>query len=513
MDVNDLCITLVLVNCVWLLTMRPARAWGIKASFMLTLLGGAWWWVPDRAGLIAIGPWAILIMLPLWLQHWTMRLVQQRRLGLARWMAIAFTVLHPTSAVRSLRYMIRILTHLYQGDVATGLQLARQVGISDPGIRSLGLVLQAQMSGHWLEFEYEMELLPDRGLSDPSLLAGKVQALAERGAWEELNRVCGLIGQAVFSAEHNAALNLRTFAVLGDVSTVRNVILGSSQLLAWETREFWLAVAEQVSGAEARASQRLTKLLPRSSAAFRPMIERRLAVPTVGPVDDAVRERGLHELSTVRTVIEHDARYAVLSGGIRGWPVMTLSLMLVILAIYLKEIPGGSENTRNLEELGAMIVPLTGEPGEWKRVFTSGFLHFGPVHLLLNLLGLLYLGRLVERAWGSWRMLVLFMICIVTSASLLPWLTFLEPGDSAVFAGASGGIMGLLGGLWGHLLIGRYRRGTPLVQKQFRSACTFIVIQSVCDVMTPQVSMTCHLIGLAMGMVCGVLMGLCGGRR
>ncbi len=513
MDLNDLCITLVLVNCVWLLAMRPARAWMVKAIVLLALLGGAWWWLPDRAGLIAIGPWAVLIMLPLWLQHWTMRLMQQRRLGVARWTAVALMVLHPTSAVRPLRFMIRILTHLYRGEVASGLQLAQQSRLLDSGVRSLGMVIEAQMSGRWLEFEYEIERLPHRGLSDPNLLAGKVQALAERGAWEDLNRVCMLIGQSMFSAEQNAALSLRALAVLGDVATVRHVILGSSHLLARETREFWLAVAEQVSGATERARLRLTALLPRSSAALRPMIERRLAVPAVGPLDAGVRDRGLQELDAVRSVITHDAGYAVLTGGLPRWPVMTLSLVLVMLAVYWTEIPGGSENTRNLEELGAMIVPLTGEPGEWTRVFTSGFLHFGPVHLSLNLLGLLFLGRLVERAWGSLWMLVQFLICMVISASLLPWLTFLAPGDFAVFAGASGGIMGLLGGLWGHLLVGRFRLATPLVRSQFRSACSFIVIQSVCDILTPQVSMTCHLIGLVAGMLGGVLMGLWGGRR
>ena len=73
--------------------------------------------------------------------------------------------------------------------------------------------------------------------------------------------------------------------------------------------------------------------------------------------------------------------------------------------------------------------------------------------------------------------------------------------------------MGLLGGLWGVLLIGRISQGTPLVRSQFRTACSFIVLQSVCDVLSPKVSMTCHLLGLAAGIIGGVLLGLRGGRR
>ena len=110
-------------------------------------------------------------------------------------------------------------------------------------------------------------------------------------------------------------------------------------------------------------------------------------------------------------------------------------------------------------------------------------------------------------------MLGLFLICMVYSAALLPCLTFLPPGETAVFAGASGGIMGLLGGLWGHLLIGRQRGTTSLVRHQFRMASTLIVIQNLGDMLMPQVSMTCHLIGLFTGILCGIVFALCGGRR
>jgi rhomboid protease GluP len=160
-----------------------------------------------------------------------------------------------------------------------------------------------------------------------------------------------------------------------------------------------------------------------------------------------------------------------------------------------------------------MVVPLTGAPGEWKNAFIAGFLHFGPVHLALNLIGLLFLGQLVERAWGRVGLLLLFLVCNVASAALLPWLTFQPPGDSSVFAGASGGIMGLLGGLWGQLLVGRLQRNTPLVRSHFRTASSVILGQCVCDMLTPQVSMTCHMIGFVTGMIVGVLLGLSGGRR
>jgi rhomboid protease GluP len=339
-----------------------------------------------------------------------------------------------------------------------------------------------------------------------------VVAIAERGAWDELSRLCQRIGQVHFSPEQNSALYLRTFAVWGDLPTVRNLLLCSGHMLARDSREYWTAVAEQVSGASDLAQHRLTRLLPRSSAALRPMVERRLISPAVGPPDVEVRDRSLGELNPIRLVINHEAQYAVLSGGQRRWPIMTFFLVVVMVSVFLVEIPGGSEDTRNLENLGAMVVPMTGEPGEWKHYFTSGFLHFGPIHLALNMLGLIFLGRLIEWAWGPVRMLVHFLVCIVVSAALLPWVTYLPPGETAVFAGASGGIMGLLGGICGHLFVGWFRQSTPLVKNQIMMACSYILLQCVCDLMTPQVSMTCHLLGLATGIVGGMIVGLTSGR-
>jgi rhomboid protease GluP len=513
MDLNDLCITLILVNCVWLLVMRPAQLWVIKIVAVLGLLGSVWLWRPDRAGYYAVGPWALLIMLPMWLQHGTMFLMQQRRLSLASWLSAVLTFLHPSASARAMRKMIGVLRLMYRGEVAAGLELAKRYGIHDPGLRHLGMVLEAQKTGDWATFENELQQSHLNSLYDPILLSGQLVATAQRSDWEEFRQLCHAVGQARFSPDMNSSLYLRSFALLGDVAAVECVCASSGHQLPYENREYWTAVAEQISGAGEVARQRLVRLLSRASAWMRPAIERQLAHPIAGPTNAELRSLSWGELSSVLPEVTHDARYAVLSGGIPRWSWMTFALILVLVAVFVQEIPGGSENTDNLERMGAMVVPLTGVPGEWKNAFIAGFLHFGPVHLALNLVGLLFLGRLVERAWGRVGMLLLFLVCNVTSAALLPWFTFQSPGDSSVFAGASGGIMGLLGGLWGHLLVGWLKRKTPLVRRQFRTGCTVVLAQCVCDIMTPQVSMTCHLIGFVTGVLVGISVGLCGGRR
>ncbi|MFN8016502.1 MAG: rhomboid family intramembrane serine protease [Acidimicrobiales bacterium] len=91
--------------------------------------------------------------------------------------------------------------------------------------------------------------------------------------------------------------------------------------------------------------------------------------------------------------------------------------------------------------------------GEWYRIVTSGFVHFGILHLLLNMWGLWILGRAVEQAEGRWRMGLIYGVSLL--AGSLGGL-MVSPGDFG--AGASGAIFGLMGAL---ALIFR-SRGIPL---------------------------------------------------
>ncbi len=510
MDLNDLCITLVLVNCLWLLSMRSGWAWSIKALAVLVLLGGTWWWRPAQAGWVAIGPFLVLIALPFWLLLAAQRAMHQRRFRAVWVITTVLAILHPDMRVKQMRRMLRVLPLFFRGQIAVGLARAKQAGIEDAWLRNLASVLSAQMSGQW---ESLAAAFPRHGSEDPNLLVGRLQAAAERGDGNSFIETCEAIAASDFTAERSAVLHLRAFAILGEVDTVWKILLGHSSLIAGETREFWLAVAERISGASPSAEDRLQRLRGSASETLRPMVERWWLQPSMGQIPAEARARASAALQATRAVIDHDHRFAVLTTGSRRWPIMTYALGLVWLAVFLVEVPGGSEDVDNLVRLGALQVPLTGEPGEWQRMLTCGFLHVGPTHLALNLLGLWILGGRVERAWGALPVLIQFLICLVVSSSLLTWLTFLKPGEPEVFAGASGGIMGLLGGLWGHLAVGRFRQGTPLVRHQFRAACVFILMQSLCDALTPQVSMACHLIGLATGMILGVLMGFCSGRR
>ena len=71
---------------------------------------------------------------------------------------------------------------------------------------------------------------------------------------------------------------------------------------------------------------------------------------------------------------------------IKKEPVTILLILLNALIFLIVEITGGSENGQHMLECGAVYAPLIFEQGQWYRMFTSMFLHFGAPHLINNML-------------------------------------------------------------------------------------------------------------------------------
>ena len=78
------------------------------------------------------------------------------------------------------------------------------------------------------------------------------------------------------------------------------------------------------------------------------------------------------------------------------------------------------------------------------RVVTYQFLHGHPWHILLNMLGLFFLGPTLERHWGSKRFVIFYLICGAVGGLFYPLLVALNFLASGPLIGASGAILGML---------------------------------------------------------------------
>src|SRR5207248_5551994 len=121
---------------------------------------------------------------------------------------------------------------------------------------------------------------------------------------------------------------------------------------------------------------------------------------------------------------------------------ITRLLVAANVLVYLAELATGSGingNSGRIFEHGALFGPLVAQ-GDWWRLITAAFLHYGPIHLGMNMLALWWLGSPVEAALGRGRYLLLYL-----ASGLAGSAGALIASPNAVTVGASGAIFGMLG--------------------------------------------------------------------
>jgi membrane associated rhomboid family serine protease/antitoxin component YwqK of YwqJK toxin-antitoxin module len=156
-----------------------------------------------------------------------------------------------------------------------------------------------------------------------------------------------------------------------------------------------------------------------------------------------------------------------------------------------------SDDVVAILDAGGNFNPLTlgGQP--W-RIFTSMFLHFGVIHLLVNMYGLWQLGEFLEPGIGSARYAILYVICGLTAGVASLFFNVL-----VVSAGASGAIFGLYGFQLGAELISTYHDREKL-KRVLLNFVIFVVINAFIAGQV-RVDMSGHIGGL----VAGLLIAFC----
>ena len=124
----------------------------------------------------------------------------------------------------------------------------------------------------------------------------------------------------------------------------------------------------------------------------------------------------------------------------------TAALIVVNVAVFIFLSFGGmTEDAYYMLRNGAMYLPLL-QQGEYYRMFTSIFLHFGFSHLVNNMLMLGVMGWQLELVIGRIKFLIIYFAAGLCG-NVLSALAELRTGDYAVSAGASGAIFGIIGAL------------------------------------------------------------------
>ena len=192
-----------------------------------------------------------------------------------------------------------------------------------------------------------------------------------------------------------------------------------------------------------------------------------------------------------------------------GWASMTL-IGVNVLVYFLQLAQGAplSANGGSIYENGVLVVsrlgsddqPLGLAEGEWWRLITAAFLHYGPVHLFMNMLVLFLFGPPLESVLGPARFLLLYLASgFAGSAGAL----LMDPNAATV--GASGAIYGLFGAM---LVL--ERQGTYVFGG---SVIPLLVINLAITFVIPGISIGGHLGGLAGGALAMLVLSRFGQKR
>ncbi len=139
---------------------------------------------------------------------------------------------------------------------------------------------------------------------------------------------------------------------------------------------------------------------------------------------------------------------------------------------------------------------LLAETNEWYRLVTSGFIHFGVLHIAFNMLLLFQLGQLLERSLGRTRFALLYGASLLAGAFGVLLLT---GNRLAITGGASGAVFGLMAAA----AIGLHRQGINIFSTGLG---TTLVLNLVLTFAIPGISIGGHLGGAVGGAICGWFM-------
>ena len=145
--------------------------------------------------------------------------------------------------------------------------------------------------------------------------------------------------------------------------------------------------------------------------------------------------------------------------------------------------------------------PETVREGEWWRPVSALFLHANWLHLTMNGAALWMFGSAVERTFGRWRFVVIFLLAGAAANTMSAWI-----GHYDVSVGASGGIFGLIAAF----AVSVYRLRSPVLLAARRRLLLLLGVMLTADLtiggLEPQVDNLAHAGGFVAGLVLAVVL-------
>ena len=184
---------------------------------------------------------------------------------------------------------------------------------------------------------------------------------------------------------------------------------------------------------------------------------------------------------------------------------ITVALVAINTLVFVASLLAGAEWLIPVGKMqiawGSNFGPYTTD-GEWWRLLTSLFIHFGIAHLVLNMIALVMFGPLVERLYGSVNYLLIYILAgIAGSLASISW----RPDINS--AGASGAIFGILGALLAAQLRAKDTFPPDILRPIRNTALVFLALSLYAGFRYKGIDNAAHLGGVTTGFLIGLAAG------
>jgi rhomboid protease GluP len=506
-DLNQILAWTVCISCVALLIRAkqlPGSAqngWIIVAGAILLVVGIGVQIASNQAGYAGGLIWFILVFLPLLGYRQVQNLMSQENYLQAANQAAFWRWFHPFDGWWEQPEILKALALAQQGDLERSLSILNRYQTQNHTLGWLATALVYRMNFQWAELlNWMRQYLPAKVLvNSPDLAMFYLRALGETGdinglvtEFRRLNKTLGHGGVQKLNL-----VQMMLLAFCGERESVTRLFSHSLRKYPASIRDFWIGTAEIASGNKAVGSARLLAIF-HSSQSLQNAINWRLQ-QDFSNAENTLTAESWEIVRQLKTQLIQEVKYGGALNFTAHKAVATYGLIALNCLVFVGEIvAGGSENEETLYRLGA-LVPSVVWQGEWWRLLSATFLHYGILHLSMNMLGLHFLGAYVESNFGIGRYLISYFFSGIGSMLVVTLVAIFTNAPLQITVGASGAIMGMVGALTAILLKGWIVDKAPLAAQRLRSVMFIIGLQIAFDLSNPQVSFLGHISGLILG--------------
>jgi rhomboid protease GluP len=205
----------------------------------------------------------------------------------------------------------------------------------------------------------------------------------------------------------------------------------------------------------------------------------------------------------VKEAVEIDKVMNLSKGGLQ----VTYGLIAINVVLFVLMVAGGADflspKPWHVLKWGASFPPMDLN-GDWWRAFTCMFLHFGILHLVLNMYALYSISIFLEPMLGKLRYIAAYVCSgLIASAISIVW----RQDEMIVGAGASGAIFGMYGVFLSLMLVNLIPK--KIKQAMMQSVLVFVAYNVFYGFKPGSgIDNAAHIGGLVSGMLIGFVFSL-----